>query len=197
MLRAAITTDARTMEDMVARESLFPIANGEVVEFFRWGNGEAVSLLRVPADGAPAPSVRGGSARLDRSETAIRVSASARLDPLYPTARVDGALVIAREIAPDALARELPPGVISASIGGLESGDVQISGTRTTSSGETFAVPVRLDDGLPELSLKAAFPAPGMNWLGGAGRFGLVLGLACAALYVVGRRRYAWSYKRS
>jgi serine/threonine protein kinase len=108
MLRAAVTTDARTLQDMVAHERIFTLAPGEVLEVLQRRGDRVGSLLRVPAGAAPIAPVETGASRLDRTGEGLRLTVSAALEPLYSDGGVGGQLVLASPIATGEIAADLP-----------------------------------------------------------------------------------------
>ena len=107
MLRAAITTDARTLADMATHEELLAARPGEVIELFRRDPSGATSLVRVPAGAPPTRPLAGGEVAVIVQPSGLLLIASARVDPLYPEPGVVGALVIASHIDLDDL-KETP-----------------------------------------------------------------------------------------
>jgi hypothetical protein len=70
MLKAAIQTDARTLQDMVHDHDVtFQLAPNESLEIFQG----TTSLLRLPADAAPITPPAGGAARLQASPAGMSV----------------------------------------------------------------------------------------------------------------------------
>jgi hypothetical protein len=200
MLRAAIDTDAATMQDMIAKEALFTPGDGEVIECFRWRGERAASLVRVPAGVAALPALRGGEVRLEAIGDGVRATASARLVPLYEQGGgAAGAVVIAQPIDAASLARELPHGVARASLRGLGA-EVALRDSSEPDLDE-LAIPIAIDAdagrGVPPIVLAAALPARGMTWLPPARAGAIGVACACALFYLIGRRRHRWWRQRS
>jgi hypothetical protein len=82
MLRAAIQTDASTLQDMAqGKDIVFSIGHGESLEVFQDVQGQRTSLLRLPA-GAPAISPpTPGSARIEAHGSAISVVVASMVTP--------------------------------------------------------------------------------------------------------------------
>ncbi|HTJ46879.1 MAG TPA: serine/threonine-protein kinase [Kofleriaceae bacterium] len=188
MLRAAIETDARTMQDMIAREALFTPAAGETIAIYRTSGAAPVELLRMPATGTIAP-LAAGTVSVAAKSQGIVLSASAAINALY--AKDTGELVIAQSLDPKSLARELPATITRASLQGLAQ---PIWLARGAESGSSIDVPLVLDAEwhLPPLALSASLPPPSMTWLPSARWGSIGLTALFVALALVGRHRHRW-----
>jgi tRNA A-37 threonylcarbamoyl transferase component Bud32 len=104
MLRAAIETDAATLEDLAREGNVFHVQSGETLEIVQLRDGRATTLLRLPAGALPLV------ARPERSTLVIdavgaRVVVAA---PILDTANtVGGSLVLAAAVDLRALAPSL------------------------------------------------------------------------------------------
>jgi serine/threonine protein kinase len=194
MLRAAVATDARTVQDMVAHERLLAPEPGEVIELVQWRGDRAASLLRLPVGAEPTAPVASGSTRIDAARDGLVVTTSAPVAPAYQDAAVSGGLVVAVRLERAALAGELPPGLARASLRGLDRELALVAGTGRAAGGAHHRIdlPVAPDRALPPLALVVTTPPvpsgrlPLVRWSAGA------LALTCLALYLIGRRRYRW-----
>jgi len=192
MLRAAASTDARTVEDMVAHEALLAPQPGEVIELLQWRGDRAVSLLRLPAGSNPTAPVAARATRIDPAGDGLVVTASARMVPAYGGASVDAALVVAAPLTRSALAVELPRGAAGASLRGLER-EIPLTAGAT---GRAITVPV-VAPGLPPLALAVALPAVAGDHQMLARSIAIALAIASLAFFLIGRHRYRWWRRRS
>jgi serine/threonine protein kinase len=76
ILRAAITTDAATMTDVVTSEYVLVAGKGETIEIFQRRGDQLTSLVRVPSDAKPIAPIASGT-RVDAAPGAISVVAAA------------------------------------------------------------------------------------------------------------------------
>ncbi|HEY0482625.1 MAG TPA: serine/threonine-protein kinase [Kofleriaceae bacterium] len=96
MLRAAIETDAATLQDMADSELLFSPRPGEVLELFQLHDGSPSSMLRIPATAAPIaplPPLAGNRTRLANDGRTITIVVGAPI--IKQQAGVGGAVAIA------------------------------------------------------------------------------------------------------
>ena len=194
MLRAAVATDARTVQDIVAHERLLAPEAGEVIELLQWRGDRDASLLRLPVGAEPTAPVASGSTRVDATRDGLVVTASAPVAPAYQEAAVSGALVVAVRLDKAALAAELPAGLAHASLRGLDRELELVAGAGPGAAGDHHLIdlPLVRDRTVPALALAVTTPPvppgrlPLVRWSAGG------LALVCLALYLIGRRRYRW-----
>ncbi|HEU5055991.1 MAG TPA: serine/threonine-protein kinase, partial [Kofleriaceae bacterium] len=201
MLRAAVATDARTVQDMVAHEGLLAPEAGEVIELLQWRGERAASLLRLPVGAEPTAPVEPGATRIDATADGLVVTTSAPVAPVYQDAAIEGALVLTSRFARAALAAELPAGLTRASLRGLDRELTLAGGSRPGPAGAQHRIdlPPARDRVLPPLALvvttppvaAGGLPLPLVRWSAGG------LALAFLALYLFGRHRYRWWRTRS
>ena len=98
MLRAAITTDRATVEDLLRSEPSLALRAGEVLEVYQ-GSEAPVLLARVPADAAPLTGP--GAATLDLRGATPRIEVTVPV--VGGTATTAGVLVLATDLDPSAL----------------------------------------------------------------------------------------------
>ncbi len=104
MLRAAIETDAATLEDLARDGNLFSVQSGETLEVIQLRDGRAATLLRMP-DGALPLAARPDHPTLVIDAVGARVVVSA---PIHDTKNnVGGSLVLATAVDLRALAPAL------------------------------------------------------------------------------------------
>jgi tRNA A-37 threonylcarbamoyl transferase component Bud32 len=77
MLRAAIETDAATINDMAESERLFSPKSNEVLEVFQFKGGQSVSMLRLPAGASPLSVAVADQARIGTDGTRVLVTVAA------------------------------------------------------------------------------------------------------------------------
>ncbi len=201
MLRAAVATDARTVQDMVVQEGLLAPQPGEIIELVQRRGDRAASLLRLPADAEPTAPVAAGAIRIDAAAGAVVVTASAPVSAVYGDAAVDGALVVSSRLDPAVLAGELPRGLLGASLHGLGR-QVPLVAARpdaraVPSVHREIEVPLPRDWAAPRLTLSVALPGVGADRLGLARWIALGLALASLGLYLDGRHRHrVWRRRR-
>jgi len=194
MLRAAVATDARTVEDMVIHEGLIAPQPGEVIELLQLRGERATSLLRVPAGAPPISPIAAGATRIDLAADGLTVTASARLVPVYSGARVDGALVVSSRLSTSALAADLPRG-LAASLRGRDR-EIALGGA-PRAGGATVATPVVTGPGLPPFTLAVALPPAPAQHLPLARFLAICLAIASLAFFLIGRHRHRWWRRRS
>ena len=198
MLRAAVATDAGTVQDMVAHEGLLAPQAGEVLELLQWRGDRASSLLRLPAGAPPTAPIAGGASRIDADGDGVVVTASAPVAAVYGDAAVDGVLVVASRLDRAALVAELPDGLTRASLGGLAREVVLLErpGARA-GGGEQIPVSLAPETRGPALVLSVATPALAGDRLALARWLAFGLAALSLAFYLIGRHRYRWWRKRS
>jgi len=194
MLRAAVATDARTVEDMVTHEGLIAPQPGEVIELLQLRGERATSLLRVPAGAPPISPIAAGATRIDLAADGLTVTASAQLVPVYSGARVDGALVVSSRLSKSALAADLPRG-LAASLRGRDR-EIALGGA-PRAGGATVATPVVTGPGLPSFTLAVALPPAPAQHLPLARFLAICLAIASLAFFLIGRHRHRWWRRRS
>ena len=197
MLRAAVATDARTVQDMVAHEDLLAPRPGEVIELVQRRGSRATSLARLPAGAGPTAPVEAGAMRIDPAQGGVVVTAAARVAAVYGDTAVDGALVVASRLERATLAGELPPGLQRASIRGLEREVELIAPRRPPSGGRgaELAVPLARE-WMPEVTLNVELPPLAGDGLRAARWIACALAFACLAFYLVGRHRHRFWRRR-
>jgi serine/threonine protein kinase len=104
MLRAAIETDAATLEDLAREGNLFAVQSGETLEIVQLRDGRATTLLRLPAGALPVDA-RPNHPTLVIDAVGARVVVSTPINNTKNT--VGGALVLATAVDLRALAPAL------------------------------------------------------------------------------------------
>ena len=105
MLRAAIVTDAATVQDLLRSEPTFAVATGETMELHQGREKTSVLLARVPNDARP---IGVGSTRIDLRARLVRVVVTAPVQDR--DAHDAGSLVLAvaiPELGPDEVAQTI------------------------------------------------------------------------------------------
>ena len=192
MLRAAVATDARTVQDMVDAERLLAPQTDEVIELLQWRGDRAASLLRLPTGAEPTAPVAAGGVRIDRARDAVVVTASAPVAAVYRGDGLDGALVVASRVELAALAGELPRGLAAASLRGLDREIELLTARAPPAARREIAVPLPAEWRLPPLVLAVAAPTRAGGHLLAARWIAAILALVCLGAYAVGRHRHRW-----
>jgi tRNA A-37 threonylcarbamoyl transferase component Bud32 len=153
VLRAAIETDAATLEDMARDGAVIKPQSGEVIEIFQLRDGHPVSLLRVPRASAAIASVAGSAPHLvtDAGGSTIVVSA--------PVVRTNGDVGGSIAISVPIDLRTVVPGVGKHAIDVKLTGagnDIVLADHEGSGVERTFPVPSRL----ATLSLVAVVGSP-------------------------------------
>jgi hypothetical protein len=117
VLRTAIDTNAATMKDLAEREYVFSVAAGETLEIFQTRNGNATSLLRLPATGPQLQPLTGAAARIQLVGGQLLAIAGA---PISTNAGVRGSLAVATHVDLVPATRLLAQHALDASLRGRE-----------------------------------------------------------------------------
>lgn len=118
MLRAGIETDASTIHDLVATESLFAASPGEIIEVFQLQGQRLLSMIRVPASAAPLVASSAARVQLSRAGSSLHVTASAPI-ALQRTG-VGGSIAVSVTGDLTAIKRRVARDVLEATLVGLE-----------------------------------------------------------------------------
>ncbi|HEY1548393.1 MAG TPA: serine/threonine-protein kinase [Kofleriaceae bacterium] len=113
ILRAAISTDAATMHDVVTSEYVLEPGKGETIEIFQQRGDQLISLVRVPADAKPIAAMASGT-RVDAGPSVV---ASAPI--ASATNQVAGVVAVATPVELAAVTAELSAHVAQAELDGL------------------------------------------------------------------------------
>jgi hypothetical protein len=199
MLRAAIETDAATLQDMAGSDFIFTPMPGEVLELFQLPeNGPPTSILRgvlppaplrsilrIPGTGPPIQPVLGNQTRITRDGDRITIIASA------PVARqragIGGAVAISVPVDLAPLQKRIAEHTRSAALVGLGE-PLPLVGA--AGDGRAVTVPLAIGSDLQAgpLALAAVLPRPGIRselravGLGCWGLAGVLLALFAANL---------------
>jgi serine/threonine protein kinase len=112
ILRAAISTDAATMRDVVTSEYVLEAGKGETIEIFGQRGDQLTSLVRVPSDAKPIAPFASGTRVDGTSVVAVTSVAGA-------TNRVAGVVAVATPVDLAPVTTELSPYVAQAELDGL------------------------------------------------------------------------------
>lgn len=186
MLRAAIETDAATLEDMARSEKMFTPAAREVVEIFQQKDRQLISILRVPPSGRPLRPVEQGQTRLERIDGQLAVAVGAPI-AAYGASTVVGQLVLSAVVDLAPSRRALEQHAARASIAGL--GDpIAVIG----SAGGADRVPIPLPAGAdPAVLALVASPrlAPAPGWISAVELAGGAAAIVMVGLFALRVRR--------
>jgi hypothetical protein len=167
MLRAAIGTDAATLNDMSNTEMVFTADHGEVLEVFQFRGERATSLLRIPKAALSVQPLRGRTTRFHSDGKAVTVVASAPISG-FDSESVGG-LVIASPIDLTPIQRTLNEHTTSATLTGLGDELVLVGSGHGASAG----TPVKLDapasgdwNAVGVKLIATPKPAVGLAWVG-------------------------------
>jgi serine/threonine protein kinase len=143
MLRAAIETDAATLNDLANSEMIFSASKGESIEVFQIRAGQAggkpTSLLRLPKTAAPLPELKGRDTKLRVDGREATMIASATISGYQ--ANLVGGLVIAMPVDLAQVRRSLEDHAVHASLTGLNAELVLAGPAVQTAPGE---LPIKL-----------------------------------------------------
>ena len=179
MLRAAIETDAATLEDMAKSEKLVTAAAGEVVEIFQQ-KGQQTSLLRIPSSGRRLHPLAGSEARLEEVDGRLAVSVGAPI-AAYGAATVGGTLSFSALVDLSPVRRGLEQHAVAASLTGLDQ-PIPLYGAAVNAPTLSLPLSAAGDAAVAPLALAAAPRiAPGPGWI-----FGVEFACAAAALVMLG-----------
>ena len=153
MLRAAIETDAATLDDMARTESLFVPIDGEVLEVFQLHEGAPVSLIRLPAGALPLEPTE--SVQVARRGSSVVLQVSAPIE--RPTSGVGGVIVLAT-LLDGALMERKAGDAWGQTLLGLDQA-VRL-GTGRPASGTEITAPITVDPALDHLTLSLAAVIP-------------------------------------
>jgi serine/threonine protein kinase len=138
MLRAAIETDAATLNDLANNEMIFTANKGEALEVFQFRGPRTTTLLRLPRTAPALPALKGRETRLRLDGRDATIIASAPISGYQ--ANLVGGLVISMPVDLAAVRRALDDHAVRATLTGLGS-DLVLAGSAGTASGDA---PVRL-----------------------------------------------------
>ncbi len=116
ILRAAITTDAATMTDLVTSEYVLVAGKGETIEIFQQRGDQLASLVRVPSDATPVRPIASGT-RVDAASGRVSIVAAAPVSGA--TNQPAGVVAVATPVDLAAVATELSAHVAQAELDGL------------------------------------------------------------------------------
>ena len=199
ILRAAIETDAATVQDLATRDAVFTLGANEAVEVFQLLEAEPRSLFRAPA-AAPAVAPTGGVARIVAIGDQLVVVAGAPVE--RATARAGapmpvGEVVVSARVELAPTIRALADHTTWAALRGpgLDIQLVGLAGGAPTGAVAT-PLPVRGELGARELMLVAASTTAELAWLVPTQAAGCAAG-ALALLWYAARRWRAHGSRRA
>jgi len=117
MLRAAIETDAATLNDLANTEMVFTAEKGESLEVFQFSGDQTSSLLRIPKAAPALPPLKGRATRIQSDGRAVMVFASTPISGYR--AGVAGGIVISTPVDLTSIRRALDEHAVTASLVGL------------------------------------------------------------------------------
>jgi serine/threonine protein kinase len=119
MLRAAIETDAATVNDLAVSEMMLSAGKGETLEIFQLRSGKPASLLRLPKSGQPLQLLTGRDTQIRSDGRDVTLVASAPISGYR--AAVAGGIVISTSVDLAAVRHALENHAVRASLTGLGS----------------------------------------------------------------------------
>jgi serine/threonine-protein kinase len=155
MLRAAIDTDAATLVDMAADQTIFTPRPGEVLEIFQLRPGSLASMIRIPTGAAALPALVGGKRELDLDGAGLRLVVSTPIR--RQSAEVGGSAVFSTALPLDSTRSRLAS--LPVTLVGLAA-PLRLGGETTDGEIVSVPVPVPTELGLPALKLEATLPSP-------------------------------------
>lgn len=153
-VRAAVQTDAATVHDMAQTQGfVFQPSGAETIELFQWQAGRPpLSLLRVPASGAPIVLSRPDEVGLTLRAGELVVTVAAPSEPLYAHGRLRGAVAVATPVDLGPLRAAVAQAGLTVALAGLEH-PLALSARAPAPSSPRAATAVPLG-ALPALSLQ-------------------------------------------
>jgi hypothetical protein len=140
MLRAAIETDAATLQDMIHDGALFKPAAGEVIDIVQVRDGKHTSMLRLPEGAKPLGD--GNEARATVEGTHVRVTAGAPVSKASGDA-VAGDLLISTPVDIQAAAPKLGDHALDARLEGFGAPITLVPGAHPGAETVTRPVPTK------------------------------------------------------
>jgi serine/threonine protein kinase len=190
MLRAAIETDAATLNDLANTEMVFTADHGEVLELFQFRKDRTTSLLRIPRNALSVEPLKGRNTRFQCDGRNITLAASSPVSGYR--AGITGGLVLSVPIDLMSIRRALGEHATQASLVGLGNEIVLVGTSPGPDAPVKLAVPSSGDwNASNTVVLATPKPAAGLTWAGTARAmsFGLA-GLLLAGFVVqLARRR--------
>jgi serine/threonine protein kinase len=182
MLRAAIETDAATLNDLANTEMVFTADHGEVLEVFQFRGERATSLLRIPKTALSVQPLKGRITQFRSDGKSVTLAASAPISGY--SAGIGGGLVISSPVDLSAIQRSLAEHASRATLTGLGSEITLVApGDGATLPPVTLPVPSSGDWNAKDATVVAIpKPAIGLAWAGQA----RVMSGGLAALLLVG-----------
>ena len=158
MLRAAIETDAATLQDMVKdRDVLFKAQSGEVLEIFQLREGNQISMLRIPGPAQAIQPVEPDATRVETDGTALRLVVGS---PVVNQKGInEGVVALSAPVDLAAIKQSLAPHTKGAALLGLDKPLVLV-GTGAGPTPKSFPIKATPQSKISGLSLAAALDAP-------------------------------------
>jgi hypothetical protein len=147
ILRAAISTDAATMRDVVTTEYVLQAGKGETIEIFGQRGDQLTSLVRVPSDAKPIAPIASGT-RVD----GLWVVAAAPVSGA--TNQVAGVVAVATPVDLAPVTSDLAPHVAQAELDGLGAPIVLVA-AHGAAGGTAIALPLPAADWSAHATLNA------------------------------------------
>lgn len=194
MVRAAIETDAATMNDVAKNEIHLALNPGETLEVFQVRGERATTLLRWPASATPLRPVSGHGTRLENSgKSSLDVVAGAPIDPQGERkAEVGGEVAMSIPVDLALTRQHLSALVVEASLVGA--GQPLALVAARTGTGETTQVSFPVQPGadwkLPTMRLTAEIASRRPRWIAPARYAFVALSGMMLLLFVFGLRRH-------
>ena len=158
MLRAAIQTDAATLQDMVKdRDVLFKAEPEEVLEVFQLRDNEPSSMLRIPADAPPLEPMAANQTRARTNGKALQLVVSAAV---VNQKNVDqGVIALSTPVDLSTVTQTLASHTTAAALVGLDQ-PIVLVGAAPPVSPRTFPLKLGAQTKLAALSLAVALEQP-------------------------------------
>jgi hypothetical protein len=194
MVRAAIETDAATMNDVAKNEIHLALNPGEALEVFQVRGESAITLLRWPASATPLRPVPGRGTRLENSgKSSLDVVAGAPIEPQGERrAAVGGEVAMSIPVDLALTRQHLSALVVEASLVGVGQPLALIA--PRAGAGETtqvsFPVQPSTDWKLPAMRLTAELANRRPRWITPARYACVALSGMMLLLFVFGLRRH-------
>jgi hypothetical protein len=194
MVRAAIETDAATMNDVAKNEIHLALNPGETLEVFQVRGERATTLLRWPASATPLGPVPGHGTRLENSgKSSLDVVAGAPIEPQGERkAEVRGEVAMSIPVDLALTRQHLSALVVEASLVGVGQ-PLALVGPRV-GTGETtqvsFPVQATADWKLPAMQLTAEIASRRPRWITPARYACVALSGMMLLLFAFGLRRH-------
>jgi hypothetical protein len=194
MVRAAIETDAATMDDIAKNEIHLALTPGETLEMFQIRGTSVATLLRWPADATPLRPITGHETRLENSgKSSLDVVAASPIQPQGDhKIGIEGEVELSVPVDLALTRQRLSALAVEASLIGVGEPLVLVANKGGAASGAPLTFPVQpsADWKLPPMTLAAAIANKRPRWITPARYTCVALSGMLLLLFLFGLRRH-------